>query len=218
MISPPMRGIRPRIQPRIQIALALVAIGFTASVPVSLNAQENPLRIIVIGAWGGTSAVYPARDGSGNMWVAERCGQNSCVGKEHLDTVFLFGPSGNLLTSFGAGMIVWPHGIHVDAENDVWVTDARGHDGSGHQVCKFSSDGELLLSLGKAGVAGTGNDELNQPSDVLVAPWILRDFRSPMRQLGDIQDGWNRKGVISSEGDRKLAFDVLKEHYPRKPK
>ena len=48
------------------------------------------------------------------------------------------------------------------------------------------------------------------------APWILRDFRSPMRQLGDIQDGWNRQGVISSEGDKKLAFDVLKEHYARK--
>lgn len=48
------------------------------------------------------------------------------------------------------------------------------------------------------------------------SPWILRDFRSPMRQLGGIQDGWNRKGIISSEGKKKLAFEVLRAHYARK--
>ena len=119
--------------------------------------------------WGSTSAVYTTPEG--NVWVAERCGENTCVGHEDLDTVFLFDPEGNLLRSFGAGLFVWPHGIHVDYDGYVWVTDARGDDnGRGHQVHKFSPEGELLMSLGKAGVAGDGNDVFNQPSDVLVAP------------------------------------------------
>jgi DNA-binding beta-propeller fold protein YncE len=65
---------------------------------------------------------------------------------------------------------VWPHGIHVDPDGNVWVTDARGEGNRGHQVHKFSPDGELLMSLGNAGVAGAGTDVFNQPSDVLVAP------------------------------------------------
>jgi len=118
--------------------------------------------------WGSTSAVYTTPEG--NIWVAERCGENTCVGHEDLDNVFLFDPDGNLLKKFGAGVMVWPHGIHVDSGGNVWVTDARGNEGKGHQVHKFSSDGELLMSLGKAGVAGDGTDEFNQPSDILVAP------------------------------------------------
>lgn len=136
-------------------------------------AAANPFRAIPnwgdIGRdWGSTSAVYTTPEG--NVWVAERCGENTCVGHEDLDNIFLFDPDGNLLKSFGAGLIVWPHGIHVDTDGNVWVTDARGHEGRGHQVHKFSPDGELLMSLGKAGVAGDGNDVFNQPSDVLVAP------------------------------------------------
>ena len=119
--------------------------------------------------WGSTSAVYTTPEG--NVWVAERCGENTCVGHDDLDNIFLFDPEGNLIRSFGAGLLTWPHGIHVDNDGNVWVTDARGDDnGRGHQVHKFSADGELLMSLGKAGVAGDGDDEFNQPSDVLVAP------------------------------------------------
>ena len=118
--------------------------------------------------WGAASAVYPAADGG--IWVADRCEQNSCVGKEHLDPVFLFDTDGTLRRQFGAGLMVWPHGLHVDPDGNVWVTDARGEGDRGHQVHKFSPDGELLMSLGKPGVAGAGNDEFDGPSDVLVAP------------------------------------------------
>ena len=120
-------------------------------------------------AWGATSAVYPAADGR-HIWVAERCGENSCVGKDTVDPILLFDPDGHLVRSFGAGMIVWPHGIHVDREGNVWITDARGEGNRGHQVHKFSPDGELLMSLGTAGVAGDGENEFDGPSDVLVAP------------------------------------------------
>jgi len=118
--------------------------------------------------WGSTSAVYTTPEG--NVWVAERCGENTCVGHEDLDNIFLFTADGELLRSFGAGVITWPHGIHVDFNGNVWVTDARGEGDRGHQVHKFSPDGELLMSLGKAGVAGDGMDEFDQPSDVLISP------------------------------------------------
>ena len=49
-------------------------------------------------------------------------------------------------------------------------------------------------------------------------PWILCDFRSPKRQLPGIQDGWNRKGVIGQNGQKKLAFTVLKDFYDTKAK
>ena len=111
---------------------------------------------------------FPSADG--NIWVGERCGENSCVGKDDIDSIILFDPSGNVVNSFGAGQIVWPHGIFVDAEGNVWIADARGEADRGHQVIKFSPQGEILMTLGKAGVAGDGEDTFNQPSDVLVAP------------------------------------------------
>jgi len=45
------------------------------------------------------------------------------------------------------------------------------------------------------------------------SPWILVDFRSPRRVLPGVQDGFNRKGLISSEGVKKKAFFVLQDYY-----
>jgi sugar lactone lactonase YvrE len=67
-------------------------------------------------------------------------------------------------------MFLFPHGMYVDREGNVWVTDSHGGDGKGHQVIKFSPEGKVLLTLGKAGVSGDGPDTFNQPSDVVVAP------------------------------------------------
>jgi len=47
-------------------------------------------------------------------------------------------------------------------------------------------------------------------------PWILKDFRSPRRVLPEIQDYYNRKGLVSDDGQRKLAFDILKQWYEDK--
>jgi len=137
------------------------------------NAQPNPYRTVEGWAkmpegrtWGATSAVEVDRDGK-SIWVAERCGANTCASSS-LPVVLEFDESGRLKTSFGAGQFVFPHGIHVDGDGNVWVTDARGKDGKGHQVFKFSPEGKLLLTLGKAGVTGEGPDTFNQPSDVAV--------------------------------------------------
>ena len=130
-------------------------------------------------AWGSTSAVFPHRDArgrlTGGLWIAERCAGSHCRGSA-LDPILLFDAAGGLIRSFGAGMFVWPHGVHADHEGNVWVADAVDtncatgkEDGKGHQVHKFSSTGELLLSLGTAGVAGEGERTFRCPSDVAVA-------------------------------------------------
>jgi streptogramin lyase len=121
-------------------------------------------------SWGATSAIYPAPDGR-HLWVAERCGANSCVGST-VDPVLLFDTDGKLIRSFGAGLIAWPHGIFVEPDGSVWIADASrpNAQGIGHTVMKFSPRGELLMRLGVPGVAGNPPHHLNQPSDVLVAP------------------------------------------------
>src|SRR5688572_30488462 len=159
----------------------------------SVWAQPNPYRTVEGWAkmpegrtWGATSAVDIDRDGR-SVWVAERCGANSCLNSD-LPVVLKFDETGRLVRSFGAGLMIFPHGIHVDRQGNVWVTDgqdnkprrARGAPPDtplppppdklvGHQVFKFSPEGELLLTLGVAG-GGPGRDGLFQPNDGVTAP------------------------------------------------
>jgi sugar lactone lactonase YvrE len=140
--------------------------------PAPINTPPDPYRPVENWAqlgrvWGATSAVDVDR--SGHVWVADRCGANSCAGSD-LAPVLEFDASGKLLKSFGAGLFVQPHGIAIDAAGNVWVTDDQGAAGKGHQVFKFSPEGKVLLTLGKAGVAGDGPDAFNQPTDVAIAP------------------------------------------------
>ena len=168
------------------------------------NSAPNPFETIEGWAkmpegreWGSTSAVDIHRDGR-SIWVAERCGKgpdgralNRCLDRatnqqwSSHDSVLLFDQTGKLVRSFGKGMIIFPHGIHVDRDGNVWVTD--GHDNFpaqpgrgrganpetpppapppppekpvGHQIFKFSPEGKLLLTLGKA-----GGNRPNQPAD-----------------------------------------------------
>ncbi len=147
----------------------------TAKPAAAVNSLPNPYRSVENWArmpegrtWGASAGVYVDPTGT-SVWVAERCGANSCVGSD-LPPILHFDMSGRLLKAFGAGMFVFPHGIFVDQDQNVWVTDGQGKDGKGHQVFKFSPEGKVLLTLGKAGVAGDGPDEFNAPSAVLVAP------------------------------------------------
>ncbi len=119
--------------------------------------------------WGSTAGVDIGPDG--HVWAIDRCGANECAGSD-LDPILKFDrATGEVLTSFGGGMFVFPHGFHVDRDGNVWVTDGRGNeDGTmGHQVVKFSPEGEVLLRLGTAGVPGQGHDTFNEPTDVITA-------------------------------------------------
>ena len=161
--------------------LVLPAAGSAGAQP--LNDLPNPYLTIENHfempdgrTWGSTSAVDIDPDGA-SIWVAERCGANNCAGSD-LPAVLKFDADGNLVRSFGGGLFIFPHGFHVDADGNVWVTDAQGpdgedpnRDGKGHQVIKFSPEGEILLTLGTPGVAGDGSGPLLfTPCDVVTAP------------------------------------------------
>ena len=90
-----------------------------------------------------------------------------------LPPILQFDPSGKFLRGFGAGLFVFPHGIHVDRDGNIWAADASstaGKDGKGHVVMKFNREGKVLLTLGKLGVAGDSMETFNRPSAVVTAP------------------------------------------------
>src|SRR6202046_5446859 len=117
--------------------------------------------------WAAVTAVEVAANG--DVYVIHRCNENSCVGRTE-PPILKFDKSGKLLKSWGEGMFNFPHGATIDQDGNLWVTDEQGGNGKGQQVFKFSPDGKVLMTLGKAGVAGDGPDTFNQPSAVIVAP------------------------------------------------
>lgn len=117
--------------------------------------------------WAAVTAIEPSPDGS--IYVIHRCFENSCAGRSEAP-ILKYDANGKLLATWGQGMFIFPHGATVDREGNLWVTDARGENGKGHQVFKFNPQGKVLMTLGKAGVSGSGPDLFDQPTDVLVGP------------------------------------------------
>ena len=209
---------------RLRLLLVIAATGIALYATNEPNSQPNPYRTIDHWGqlpngrhWGSTAGIWVVTHD--HIWVAERCGANSCDDSK-LDPVLEFDADGNLLKSFGAGMFVFPHGIFVDKDGNVWVTDAAGQGGKGQQVIKFSSEGKLLMKLGKAGVAGNGPDTFNEPSAVIVAPngdiFVAdgHNDNSNARIMKFNKDGkfiktWGKLGTAPGDFDRPhaLAFD-----------
>jgi sugar lactone lactonase YvrE len=190
------------------LAVSIVAWSVRAQTTEPTNAAPNPYKAVEQflkmpdgRMWGSTSAIEIDRDGR-SIWVGERCGANTCLDRatgqmSNLPSVLKFDSSGALVTSFAPGMLIFPHGMHVDRDGNIWVTDgqddapqpARGAAAAapgqpnpaasrmgplpgstrGHQVFKFSPQGKLLMTLGKPGGAADP-DYFYQPNDVLVAP------------------------------------------------
>jgi sugar lactone lactonase YvrE len=213
------------------IAALLAGPGVAGAQSAPTNDLPNPYRTIDGWArmpegrtWGSTSAVAIDKDGR-SIWVAERCGANSCAGSP-LDPILKFDSTGALVKSFGAGMLLSPHGITVDHEGNVWVTDCactgrpeqRNTPGKGHQVFKFSPEGTLLLTLGKA--AGARDPAFFwQPNDVLVAPngniFVAEGHSSAdtanarilkFDREGKLLTSWGRKGTGRGEMDQPHAL------------
>jgi DNA-binding beta-propeller fold protein YncE len=155
-----------------------------------VNSGANPYRVIRDWAslsvearpWGGSNGVAIDRDGK-SVWATDRCSPGTtpgCLGTQ-ANPVHHFDESGKEIRSFGGGIFVWPHGIHVDREGNVWVTDARapsaddlknfpGEDKKGSVVIKFSPEGKILMSLGKPGVRGNPPEALTEPTAVVTDP------------------------------------------------
>jgi len=179
--------------PRVWLSAAFVAV---VAMPASLaqtpdiepvNSGANPYTVIrdwaqlnrEARAWGGSNGVAIGADGR-TVWATDRSSRRITPGCLATDAnpVHHFNESGVEIRSFGGGMFVWPHGIHVDGDGNVWVTDARtatpeelemfpGQENKGSVAVKFSPEGEVLMTLGQPGVVGNPPEALTQPTDVV---------------------------------------------------
>ena len=168
------------------LAMALAVATMTgAGLQALAQSLPNPYR--AVDGWatlpdgremGAVGGVTMDPDGQ-HVWAVIRCDAGAdlfgweCLDSD-LDPVVRFDPEGNVVESFGGGLFIWPHGIDVDPDGNVWVTDAvtaeRTPEGTrGHQVIKFSPTGEVLMTLGTPGVPGDGPEHFNSPADVVVA-------------------------------------------------
>lgn len=91
-----------------------------------------------------------------------------------------------IISEFGAGSL---YGLHGDSLT-IWTEE--------YQEDFYKKSLEMISRI---------------PNLIGICPWILADFRSPTRLLPEIQDGWNRKGLISEKGYKKKAYYVLKIFY-----
>jgi DNA-binding beta-propeller fold protein YncE len=152
-----------------------------------VNTGANPYKVIRDWAqfttearpWGGSNGVAIDRDGR-SVWAVDRCSPGTtpgCLGSK-VNPVHHFDANGKEIRSFGAGLFVWPHGIHVDRDGNVWVADSGapdltkfpGEGNKGSAVIKFSPDGKVLLTLGKPGTRGNPPEALTEPTDVVTDP------------------------------------------------
>lgn len=155
-------------------AFALVCLPFAAlaqdGIPSPYGAPEHQWGKPDSGAWGSSAGIE--RGPHGEIWAIDRCGANSCDGSDRAPIVQLDLKTGKPVKSIGAGLFVFPHGLHVDRRGNVWVTDgAISKDGTkGLQVTQLSPDGKVLMQLGVAGQRGNDETHFQSPSDVITAP------------------------------------------------
>ncbi len=121
---------------RLTLAIAAAALSAfaqdtpTNDAPNNYNSIENWAKLPDGRKWGSTSAVDIDKDGK-SIWVAERCGANGCLDRANgnvikdIPTILKYDSTGKLVKSFGAGMLIFPHGIYVDKQGNVWVTDGQ---------------------------------------------------------------------------------------------
>ena len=178
------------MRPMWHATFVMALVGGLAAGTLFAQALPNPYRMV--DGWaqlpngrgiGAVGKVTIDRDGR-NVWAIIRCeplADPARFGDEcrdsKADVVYKFGPDGKVVTSFGGGgMFIWPHGLEIDPDGNVWVTDAvapnripKG-DKRGHQVVKFSPQGKVLLTLGTPGTSGSGPNQFDSPADVVAAP------------------------------------------------
>ena len=122
----------------VRLALSVVIVAEITAFGPRAVAQPNPFREVDNWAqlpagmkWGQVISVDG--DAAGNVWVFHR-------GEPPL---LEFDSSGRLLKSLCEGMFVQAHGLFIDTDGFIWLTDGRGRGGKGHQVFKLNQEGKV---------------------------------------------------------------------------
>src|SRR5579872_1126476 len=151
---------------------ALIASAAAAQESPCVNDAPNPYHLVSDWAhmprpWAPTNNVFV--DDRDNVWVMDRCSDKGCLGSAN-SPIWELSSDGKVLKNFGAGMFAFPHTVKPDPQGNIWAIDGDAREGKGNQVFKFSPDGKLLLTLGKAGQSGTGADVFDRPTGIAFAP------------------------------------------------
>ncbi len=162
--------------PNLLTLAAVAALCATAQVndPHLNNNLPNPYRTLRNWAELPPGMTWPAITGvlegpDGNLYVLGRCNENSCAGRKE-PAVLVYNSAGKIVNTWGSGLFNFPHAFTIDKEGNIWISDAQVDGGKGNQVFKFTKEGKLLMTLGKAGATGTGPDVFDQPTSVAIAP------------------------------------------------
>jgi sugar lactone lactonase YvrE len=215
---------------RVWILTAIAAIcggqtSFPRNDPITNNNLPNPYHTLRDWAELPKGMTWPAITGvmqgpDGNLYVLGRCHENSCAGRTE-PAVLVYNLSGKLLNTWGSGLFNFPHAFLVERDGNIWISDAQVGGGKGNQVFKFTKEGKLLMTLGRAGETGTGTDVFDQPTSVAIASngdIFVSEGHAPTygnsRILKFSKDGKlikviGRKGRAQGEfmGPHSLAFD-----------
>ena len=119
--------------------------------------------------------------------------------------------SGKIVNSWGDNLFIMPHGLTVDQNNNIWITDVGLQ-----QVFKFSHDGKLLMKLGQARVSGNDQTHFNRPTDIAVTndgSFYISDGYGNSRIIKFSAEGkylfeWGKKGNKESEFNIPHGLDL----------
>lgn len=186
---------------RLLLGLAIVGLGWSAWATASPS--EADAAYAVVHGWPKLpegralgSAAGVGVTGRGTVLVFHRA---SRIWSEPLPLEPIAAPtiaefeigSGKLIGEWGAGLFSMPHGLSVDSQDNVWLTDVALH-----QVFKFSRTGKLLMTLGERGVPGADGAHFNRPTDVAVLP--DGSFY--------VSDGYRNTRVVKFAADGRFEF------------
>lgn len=192
-----MRSILNLIAFPIVISILSINLSFAAD-PIDFEAVPNGSTLPEGLTLGACSAVD--FDSQGKLYLFHRGTQ----------PILCFDRDGKLVRSWGDDLIGKAHGLRIDKENNVWVTDI-GH----HMAFKFSPTGKLLLGLGQLDKPGDGTDQFNQPTDIAFGPdgeFYVSDGYGNSRVLkfaanGKFLSSWGRKG--KGPGEFNLPHSIV---------
>jgi peptidylamidoglycolate lyase len=155
---------------------------------------------------------------NGNVFIFHRA--ERIWNGEEIELKFIASPTvlvldsatGKVIEQWGAEMFVMPHGLTIDHEDNLWLTDVGLH-----QVLKFDLKGNLLMTLGERGVAADDASHFNMPTDVAIAPdgsFYVSDGYINSRVTRFSADGqfitsWGMKGTDAGQFDvpHSIALD-----------
>jgi peptidylamidoglycolate lyase len=216
--------IIPKILNRLCVLLIIVGTGCNNNNnPDTKNKISASSAYEMVKGWPQLSEGYVLSqptgigiDTSGNIFVFHRTGRtwtepfpDSLIS---MNTVLMLDKeTGKILNSWGANYFIMPHGLTVDKDNNVWLTDVGLH-----QIFKFSHEGKLLMKLGVAKTPGNDSLHFNLPTDIAVKPdgsFYVSDGYGNSRVVKFSADGhylfeWGKKGTKQSEFQTPHGIDL----------